>query len=118
MATTATDKNDSAGLLTDCGRYCIEQDGALFRWTHSDSGIVVEVSETAAMRRGPQGETITGWVAVARPALDEPVVETIVTDDGYLPSRSETVEAARGWMQRHEAGQLPTTETETESEGN
>jgi hypothetical protein len=113
MSTTTTDKNDSATeLLADCGRWRFAQLGELYRWTHP-SGAVVEVREVAADRRGPHGETITGYRAVARPAPDAPVADVIVSDDGYLPSRSETVEAARGWMERSD-GQLA-SETETEA---
>jgi len=103
MSTTTTDKNDSTDL-TDCGPWTLEQDGQLLRWTHTTTGVVVEVVETAAMRRGPRGDPVTGYVAHARPAPDEPVIEYIVTDDGYLPSRAQAVKAARGWMERHVDG--------------
>jgi hypothetical protein len=107
MSTTTTDKNDSATeLLADCGAWTYAQDGETHRWTHA-SGAVVEVSEVAADRRGPHGDVITGYRAVARPGVDDPVSEIIVDDRGHLPSRADCVRAARGWMERSD-GQLAT----------
>jgi hypothetical protein len=102
--TTSTDKSESDGL-TDCGRWRYTQDGETHRWTHA-TGAVVEVYETAGCRRDPYGGTVTGFVAVVRPAVDEPVALYIVDDGGHLPCRRDAVAAAREWMQDQPDGDV------------
>lgn len=76
-----------------------EQRGRTHRWTHTDTGLTVEVHETTG-QRDPFDEVLPTYRAVARDPSSGEVFDYICGPDyaGSMPRKSDAIRAARGWM--------------------
>lgn len=75
-------------------------------WTHSDTGLQVELTKTAGRRDG-YGRTEKGYRAVARDRAGG-LVDQICGSSfaGYLPGKQDALQAVTAWMQQRPDGEL------------